>query len=186
MEDCEIIRLFFERNEQALYEVSRKYGAYCSSIARNILQNHEDAEECVNDTYAHAWEAIPPKSPPVLGAFLGRITKNLALNRIESMGREKRGGSGSDMSFDELDEFVSGDYSVESEAERKELLAVINAFLRKLPEKPRNIFIARYWGCYKMTELAARFGMSVSSVSVSLTRTRKKLKEHLEKRGFKL
>lgn len=184
MEDREIIRLFFKRNEAALNEVSRKYGSHCRAIARNILKNYEEVEECVNDTYMRAWESIPPNDPPVLGAFLSKITKNLALSRVSFFNAEKRGGGNGALSFDELDEFVSGEYSVEAETEQKELIAEINRFLKKLPAKQRQIFVGRYWGYYKLSELAKRFGMSESGVSVSLERTRRKLKKHLEKGGF--
>ena len=184
MEDRGIIRLFFERNEAALYEVSRKYGSNCRAIARNILKNYEEAEECVNDTYMRAWESIPPNDSPVLGAFLAKITKNLALSRIAFNNAKKRGGKSDELSFDELDEFVSGENSVESKAERAELIAAINEFLKKLPAKQRQIFVGRYWGFYKSSELANRFGMSESGISRSIERTRRKLKKHLEKGGF--
>ncbi len=186
MDDREIIRMFFERSETALREVSRKYGTYCMAIARNILRNHEDAEECVNDTYMRAWDSIPPNDPPFLGAYLGRITKNLALNRARAKRSGKRGGSEEALSFEELDEFVSGSYSIENESERREILEAINAFLDGLPAKNRQIFVARYWQYYKLSELCARFNMSESSVAVNLSRTRKKLKEYLIKRGFEV
>lgn len=186
MEDREIIKLFFDRDETALREISRKYGTYCRSVARNILNNTEDVEECVNDTYMRAWESIPPQRPSVLCAYLGRITRNLALNRIRFFKYEKRGGSETDLSFDELDEFVSGEYSVELEAERKEFVEAINRFLDKLPAKPRQLFVERYWGCCKLSELAARYGMSQNGVSENLLRTRQKLKKYLSKRGFEI
>lgn len=184
MDDREIIRLFFERDEAALNEVSRKYGSFCGAIARNILKNREEAEECVNDTYMRAWESIPPNDPPVLGAFLAKITKNLALSRVAFRNAEKRGGGSVALSFEELDEFVSGEYSLEAETERHELISRINKFLEKLPAKQRQIFVGRYWGYYKLSELAKRFGMSESGISVSLERTRRKLKKYLEKGGF--
>lgn len=186
MEDCEIIRLFFERDEKALRETQKKFGAYCRSIAFNILNNSEDAEECVNDTYMRAWENIPPTKPASLGAYLGRIAKNLALNRINFFGYEKRGGGSKELSFDELDEFVSGESSVESEAERKEIIAAVNEFLRSLPLKKQQLFIGRYWGMCSQAQLAKRFGMSENTVAVNLGRTRKKLKEYLKKRGFEI
>lgn len=186
MDDRQIVRMFFERSERALREVSRKYGAYCLTIARNILNNHEDAEVCVNDTYMRAWESIPPNDPEFLGAYLGRITKNLALNRVNSMKCEKRGGNAEIVSLDELDEFVSGGRSVESAEERRELLAAITAFLKDLPAKRRQLFVGRYWSYYKLSELAERFGMTEGSVAVSLGRTRESLKKYLLKRGFEL
>lgn len=186
MDDSKIVCLFLERKESALKEVSQKYGAYCLTIAQNILGNHEDSEECVNDTYLRVWNSIPPKKPTELGAFLGRITKNLALDRMRSLLCEKRGGNKDDMSFDELDKFVSGSYSVENESERREILDAINAFLKGLSAKKRQMFVARYWQYYKLSELGEFFGMSESSVAVELGRTRKKLKEYLIKRGFEI
>ena len=186
MDDIEIIGLFFKRDEKALNEVSRKYGSFCGRIAHNILKKYEEAEQCVNDTYMRAWESIPPNEPPVLGAFLARITKNLALSRAAYFNAEKRGGGDATLSFDELDEFVSGEYSAEAEAEQNELIAQIDLFLERLPAKQRQIFVARYWGYYKLSELAERFGMSESGISISLERTRGKLKKHLEKGGFSL
>lgn len=186
MEDREIIELFFDRDEAALREVSRKYGTYCKTIAQNILNNTEDADECVNDTYMRAWESIPPKKPSVLSAYLGRITRNLALNRIRFFKYEKRGGGEADLSFDELDEFLSGNYSVEIETERKEFIAAINSFLDKLPARHRQLFVERYWGCCNLAELAARYGMSQNGVSENLLRTRQKLKKYLSKRGFEI
>ncbi len=186
MNDSKIVGLFWECSESALKEVSKKYGAYCLTIAQNILGNREDSEECVNDTYLRAWDSIPPNKPTSLGAFLGRITKNLAIDRIRSLLCEKRGGSMEIVSFDELDEFVSGNYSVESESERREILEAINAFLKGLPAKKRQMFVARYWQYYKLSELGDLFGMSESSVAVELGRTRKKLKEYLINRGFEI
>lgn len=186
MEDREIIGLFFKRDETALREVSQKYGTYCKAIARNILNNTEEAEECVNDTYMRAWESIPPKKPSVLSAYLGRITRNLALNRIRFFKSQKRGGGESDLSFDELDEFVSGKYSVEIESERKEVVAALNAFLDKLPARQRLLFVGRYWGCCDLAELAKRHGMSRSAVSENLAKTREMLRNYLSKRGFEI
>lgn len=186
MGDREIIRLFFDREEKALNEVSSKYGSFCRKIALNILGKREEAEECVNDTYMRAWESIPPNDPPVLSAFLARITRNLALSRVEFFNAEKRGGGSGELSFEELDDFILGENSVEKQAEQNELIAQINMFLEKLPARQRQIFVARYWGFYKLSELAKLFGMSESGVSASLERTRKKLRKHLEKGGFSL
>lgn len=186
MEDCEIVRLFFERDETALSEISHKYGRYCRTVAVNILGDHAEAEECVNDTYLRAWESIPPQRPVSLGAFLSRITKHLALDRVRSANRQKRGGSDEELSFDELSEFVSGKYSVEADLERVELIAAINAFLRSLPEKKQRLFVGRYWGQYSLSALGKMFAMSESGVSLSLERTRKKLKAYLRKEGFEL
>ncbi len=186
MDDKKIVCMFLERNESALQEVSQKYGAYCTAIARNILRNSEDAEECVNDTYLRVWDSIPPNKPTALGAFLGRITKNLALNRIDYLHREKRGGKDVTVPFEELDEFISGDASAEGEFEFNEIVNEINAFLKTLPAKKRMIFVARYWQCDKLSEIAECFGMAESGVATSLSRTCGKLRDYLIKRGFEV
>ena len=186
MEDIEIIGLYFERNESALRETSEKYGVYCRSVAWNILKNNESAEECVNDTYMRAWESIPPAKPVSLGAYLARITRNLALNRINFSECEKRGGGSQALSFDELDEFLSGEYTVERTAEQNEIIGAINEFLRALPLKKQQLFIGRYWGMCSQAQLAKRFGMGENSVAKNLERTRKKLKDYLTKRGFEI
>ncbi len=184
MDDHKIVSLFLERNELALKEASQKYGAYCLTIAQNILGNHEDAEECINATYLRAWNSIPPNTPASLGVFLARITKNLALDIRRSFLCEKRGGNMETVSFDELEDFLSENNSVESESELNEMLEAINTFLRSLPAKKRLIFVARYWQCDKLSEIAARYGMAESSVASSLSRTCKKLKDYLINRGF--
>lgn len=186
MEDNEIIKLFFDRSEIALTEASKKYGTYCQTVALNILHNSQDAEECVNDAFMRAWNSIPPNSPNVLRAYLAKITKNLALDKIDFLSREKRGSGELPLSFEELEDFLSGESSMETKAERREIIEAVNEFLRKLPEKKRLIFIGRYWGCCKLSELGTQFGMSESSVSVYLGRIQKKLKEYLKKRGFEI
>lgn len=184
MEDGRIIELFFERNETALKEVSKKYGAYCSRIARNILKNDEEAEECVNDTYMSAWDSIPPRNPTTLGGYLGKITRNNALNRINFFSRQKR--SGDTLSFDELDEFVSGMESAEDLTSEHDLSAAISEFVRDLPQKTRELFLGRYWEMKSHAELAERHKMTKNAVAMTLGRTMRKLKEFLEKEGFEI
>lgn len=184
MEDIEIVKLFTERNESAIAAAMEKYKSYCMKIAMNILRSYEDAEECVNDTFLKAWELIPPHEPQMLSTFLGKITRNLAINRYRQAFTEKRGNGETALAFEELSEVVSGDADVQGEAERQELLGEINAFLKKLPEQKRNIFICRYWFCESIREIAGRFSVSESNVSVILNRTRQKLCEYLRKRGF--
>ena len=186
MKDSEIVRLFLKRDESALDEVSAKYGKFCMSIAENILKNPADSEECVNDAYMKVWESIPPANPELLSAFLAKITKNLALNRYKAEHAEKRGGNSIALSFDELDNYVSGTNSIESDAEVKELLAAVNDFLDELPKKNRLLFVYRYWHCYSTPKLAVRFMMSEHNVIVTLGRIRKKLKTYLQKRGFEI
>lgn len=185
VEDNEILRLFNERDEEALRAVAEKFGRLCSSIARNILHNSEDVEECLNDTYLKAWESIPPAKPRVLSAYLAKIAKNISLNRYKSDHREKRGGGDTELVFDELAELepFAAD-SVENTAERRELLAEINRFLGRLPEVKRVIFVRRYWYCESISELARFFGMTENNVSAALSRTRAELKKYLKKRGY--
>lgn len=187
MDDSEIVRLFSERSEDAIAAAQTKYKNYCYKIALNILGSHEDAEECVNDALLGAWDLIPPHKPKMLSTFLGKITRNLAINRYRQGLAEKRGSGDAGAAFDELSEIISDRSSgsdVEGEAERQELLREINAFLKKLPERKRNIFVCRYWYCESVREIAEEFSESESNVSVILNRTRQKLREYLLKRGY--
>ncbi len=186
MEDAKIVQLYWDRNEQAIPETAGKYGSYCASIARNILGNAEDAEECVNDTYLHAWNAMPPHRPKMLATFLGKLTRNLSLNRSQYNDAEKRGGGQSAAVLDELGELVSGGDEPEQEVDRRELIEAINAFLDELPHGKRRIFVCRYWYFDSVSEIAARFGLTENRVSVTLSRLRRKLHDYLSERGFML
>ena len=184
MDDSEIVKLFLERNERALSEVSAKYKRYCHSIALNIVESEEDAEECVNDTLMRVWDMIPPHKPQMLSTFLGKVTRNIAIDRQRMALSEKRGGGEAEMAFDELAEIIPDSANVEDDTERRELLSEINAFLGKLPDTKRNIFMCRYWYCDSIHKIAAEFGLSEGNVSVILNRVRHKLKEYLKKRGY--
>ncbi len=184
MEDNEIVRLFTERSEEAVAAAMGKYKTYCMRIAVNILHSREDAEECVNDAFLKAWEMIPPHNPERLSAFLGKITRNLAINRHRDSLAEKRGSGDTTLAFEELSAVISDSTDIENEAERRELLEEISAFLKRLPERKRNIFISRYWYCESIRVIAERYSVSESNVSVILNRTRQKLREYLLKRGF--
>ena len=184
MNDNEIVRLFPERSETAIAEAEKKYKTYCMRVAVNILRSREDAEECVNDAFLKAWEQIPPHDPENLQAFLGKITRNLAINKHRDQRAEKRGSGDTALAFEELSAVISDSVNIADEAERRELLNEIGAFLKKQPERKRNIFIARYWYCESIRDIAEKFSVSESNVSVILNRTRQKLREHLLKRGF--
>ena len=185
-EDLKIIELYFERNEEAISATDEKYGAYCMKISQNILGNTEDAKECVNDTYLAAWNSIPPQIPKILSLFLGKITRNLSLNLYRKKNAEKRGGGEYDAVLDEIAEIVSGKENVEKDFERREILFVINDFLKTLDDEKRNIFVCRYWYFYSAKDIAKLFGKKESSVHSSLERTRKKLGKYLSERGFEL
>lgn len=186
MDGEEIVRLFFERNEKALAETEKKYRSYLMKIAKNITGSHEEAEECVNDTFLKAWETIPPNKPQNLAAFLGKLTRNLAITRLREYSAEKRGKGEIPLVYEELSDMVSGSLSIEQEHERKELMREISAFLRKQPEKKRNIFICRYWYCMSVRDISERFFMTESNVSVTLNRLRAKLRIYLWKRGYEI
>lgn len=182
MEDKEIIQLFFERNEEALSAVSQKYGRYCEIIAKNIIGDASDAEECFNDTLLDVWDSIPPNKPDNLRVYMGKITKNNALNKIKSDSAQKRGGSELKVVMDELEDF-SSDYSVEEVAGRHEIIAEINCFLRRLTESKRKTLVLRYWYCCEVSEIAAITGLTEANVYNVIKRERKKLLEYLRKRG---
>lgn len=186
LEDSKIVQLYWDRNEQAIPATSEKYGSYCVSIAKNILGNKEDAEECVNDTYMNAWNAMPPHRPNLLSIFLGKITRNLSLNRYKRNTADKRGGGEAAVVLDELIGIVSDTDSVEQEVDRKELVNAINSFLDALSPNKRSIFICRYWYFDSVFDIALRFGMTENNVSVTLSRLRLKLHNYLSERGFEL
>lgn len=181
MEDTQIVNLFFIRSEEALRETDRKYGHFCFKIAWNILENQEDAEESVSDTYLAAWKSIPPTRPSQLSAFLAKITRHISLDRWRRRSAEKRGGGEADVALEELEECVAGSNTVESTVVAKELQAALNRFLETQPEMERVLFVSRYWYLRPVKEIADKTGLSVSNVKTQLCRTRKKLRFFLEK-----
>lgn len=186
MEDKEIIQLFFDRDENAIKETSIKYGGYCSSIARNILKNWEDAEECVNDLYLKVWNIIPPTRPAIFKAFLGRITRNISFNLYKKTHTDKRGNGQLEVILEELAECVSDGRAPYMELQRKELVKEINSFLDQLPKEKRILFVRRYWYSDSVADIAKRCCMSENGVSVNLNRLRKRLRNYLYERGFEL
>lgn len=183
MEDNAIVQLYFDRAESAIEETDKKYGRYCKSIALRILASDADAEECVNDAWLNTWNAIPPKRPSKLSAFLGRITRNLALDRHDYNTAAKRNNA-FNLVLDELAEIVASSDSVEKEAEAGETAGAISAFLRELDEDARNVFLRRYWFADAVADISVRFGMSESKVKSMLFRTRNKLRAHLEQESL--
>lgn len=184
MEDMQIIQLYFDRSEEAIVETDRKYGPYCYSIACNILPDREDARECVSDTYLVAWRAIPPQWPKVLGAFLGKITRNISLDCWRRNHRQKRGGGEVVLALEELGDCVADSQSVETQMERRQLAQILNHFLTELPETERQVFLCRYWYLDSVATIAGYFGFTESKVTSMLHRTRKKLRMALEKEGL--
>lgn len=186
MTDSEIIELYLRRDERAIAATQERFGKYCEKIARNILADDQDAQECVNDVYLKVWESIPPEHPDILAAYLAAITRRTALSRYRRGRAEKRGGKEVALILGELSELVSDSSSVEDTAERRELIGAINRFLETLSETSRRIFVLRFVCCESVRDIARRFGKSENSVSVNLNRTKKQLKKHLNKEGFEL
>ncbi len=184
MQDKDIIDLYFARNEQAIAESSNKYGYYCTSIAQNILHNMQDAEECVNDTWLRAWNSIPPARPDHLQLYLGGITRHLSLDRFRRQNAAKRGGGEIVLALDEMHDVVASDADVPSQIAEQEFSESFNRFLRSLPERECNIFIRRYYYLDPIPLIAKRYGLSVANVQKILSRTRNKLRAHLEKEGY--
>ena len=184
MDDKDIIVLFWKRSQKAIEETASKYGAYCYSIAYNILNNNEDAEECVNDTYIDAWNSIPPHRPSILSTFLGKITRRIAIDKWRKANAQKRGGGELPLVLEELGECVASFQNVEQTVEHNLLSEVIKDFVKKLPETERSIFICRYWYMDSIEDICKQFHFSQSKVKSMLLRTRKKLWNKLNKEGF--
>lgn len=163
MDDSKIVDLYWARSDSAIAETAKKFGAYCRTIAYNVLQNPEDSDECVNDTYMRAWNSMPDKRPSALAPYLGRITRNLALSRVIDKNRLKRGGG---------------------EVENRELAAALNRFLAQLPETERALFVSRYWFLAPVRELSKKFGFSESKTASILHRTRGRLRRFLIEEGL--
>lgn len=185
MDDQTIIDLLFQRDQSGIHALSSQYGAYCAHIARNVLENEQDVEECLNDAYLSVWNTIPPQKPENLSAFIGRITRNLALNRYRNAHAQKRGGNVSFV-LCELSQVVSGNPTPEQELQHQELTASINAYLASLPQWKRYIFVRRYWYADSVSQIAKYCGKTESYVSMTLTRLRRQLQKHLTERGFDL
>jgi RNA polymerase sigma-70 factor (ECF subfamily) len=184
--DEEIVALYWSRNEEAIRQTADTLGHYCYTVAYNILGNTEDAEECVNDTYLALWNAIPPARPASLKHFVTRILRNLALNRYKEQNRDKRGGGQVPLALEELSEVVSDTEDIPADYAKKELLKSISVFLRGCSARDRGIFLDRYVRLESTEALSVRYRIKEAQVLLILSRTRKKLKAHLEKEGYTL
>lgn len=185
LEDSKIIKLFFERVEQAIVELSAKYGTGCKRIARNILKNDLDAEECVNDTYLAAWNTIPPQMPNPLRTYIFRIVRNIAITKYHANTSEKR-NSYYDVALEELSDCLAALNTVEQEIAASELSKQIDLFLDTLDKENRVMFVRRYWYSDSISDIAEIFQITNHNVSVRLSRTREKLKIYLMKEGYEL
>lgn len=179
MEDERIVGLFWQRDERALTETETKYGSYCRAVANNLLADGQDAEECVNDAYLDTWNRIPPHRPTSLRAFLGKIVRHIAIDRLRKRSAQKRGGGEVFLALDELEECIPDRNDVEQAVQQSELADAINAFLSSLPDTERRVFLRRYWYMDTVDMLCERFGFSESKVKTMLHRTREKLRAYL-------
>lgn len=184
MEDDAIVTLYWQRNEEALRASAEKYGSRLRGLAQRILADAHDAEECENDTYLAAWNAIPPHEPrSYLFAFLARITRHLSLNCCRDRERLKRSAHLCELSA-EMEQCLPAPDDAACRLEENELREAINGFLAKLPEEQRNLFLRRYWHLDSIADIARRFACSESKVKTTLLRCRKRLREHLEEGGY--
>lgn len=185
LDDSKIIDLFYARSEQAIMELSNKYGTVCNKVANNILNNPFDAEECVNDAYLGAWNTIPPQNPNPLLSYICRIVRNLAVMKYHSNTAVKR-NSFYDVALDELEGCLASPLDVEAELSAKELSRLVDCFLDTLDQKNRVMFVRRYWYADSIPDIASRFHTSNNNVSVRLWRIREKLRKYLLKEGYSL
>jgi len=184
MDDNAIVDLYWARSEDAILETDKKYGAYCRRVSYNILRDYSDAEECVNDTWLRAWNALPPQRPMRLQVFLARIARNLSLDRWEYAHTKKRGGGQTAVLLSELSDCIPAPGSVEQELDDRALPEAISCWLRQQPVKYRVAFIRRYWYADCVERVAKRLGMTESGTKSLLHRLRRSLKAHLEQEGI--
>lgn len=183
MDDHSIIDLYWTRCESAIAQTAEKYGRYCHAIAYRILGSHEDSEECVNDTFIKAWNTIPPERPEHLDAFLGTITRNLSLDRYRKNTAGKRSNGHTLLVLEELQDCIPDGHSGNHLDDALVLADVLNRFLSSLPSQTRRIFLRRYWYFCSVKEIAAEDHITEGKVKMLLLRTRRKLKQDLEKEG---
>lgn len=183
MEDMQIVELYWQRQETALAESEKKYGTYCYRIADNILDDHQDSEECVNDTWLRAWNSMPPQRPGKLRMFFAKITRHLAFDRFKARKAQKRGGGEIWLALDELEECIPSKFDVEAQVMAKELEQIVNRFVKALPPREADIFVRRYFYTETITQVADRYGLTANHIAVILSRIRRKLKTYLEGEG---
>ena len=182
MDDAKIIDLFWARNEEAIQETEKAYGRKLHGLANKILNNREDAEESVSDTYMKTWEIIPPQRPKYYYAFLASICRHLSFHKVDWKLAAKRNAEV--VTLTQEMEMCIPDTSRDRKLEGKELGRIMNAFLESLPKDTRLIFLRRYWHVDTIAEIAARYGMTESKVKMQLSRTRAKLRTFLESEGI--
>ena len=185
MDDRQIIELFFNRDEAALSETQEKYGKYCLKIAGNILEDVEDSKECVNDTWVTAWNRIPPLKPVSLKAFLGKVVRDISLSKFREKHAEKRNVAMTVM-LDELEECIPSGINIEDQAEKRELIGLVNDYLESIKTEDRALFVRRYYFGESVKSLSEEYGCSENRMTQRLLKIRRKLKVFVEKGGYEL
>lgn len=183
MEDSQIVSLYWQRSEEAIDRTEQKYGRYLTTIAYNILNDREDSQESVNDTYLAAWDSMPPHKPQVLSTYLGKLTRRISIDLLRKRSTQKRGCGEYTLSLDELGECIGGN-STEEAVDVQALSAAIAGFLRTVSPDARNVFIGRYYYLDPIKKIAGYCGISESKAKILLHRTRQSLWEYLQKEGF--
>lgn len=184
MEDGKIIELYWSRSSDAIPASEEKYGPWCRNLSLGIVGNWQDAEECVNDTWLRAWHAMPPHRPQRLGLFLGKITRNLSLDKLKGRKREKRGGGVGEVALEELEEVLSGGINPQDALEDRAVVEALNRWLGQLPREKQTAFLLRYWQMAGIAEIAGRLRCSEGKVTSMLHRLRQNLRTYLEKEGI--
>ena len=184
MEDNYIVDLFLHRDEEAIRQTQIKYNRYCHSIAFNILNNQEETEECLNDTWLTVWNTIPPTIPTYLGVYVGKITRINALKRFEYLHAEKRSKAKNILDIDELTDFLSNSINIEEEMIAKDIVKSIEDFLKGISERDRNMFLQRYYYFYSVADISLHHGVKPNYVRTVLRRICVKLKKYLNERGY--
>lgn len=184
MEDSKIVALYFDRDEAAIDHTQKKYGSYLLKIAYNILENLQDSQESVNDTYLAAWNSIPPHKPDILSTYLGKLTRRISIDIFRKRNRLKRRDSEYTLSLSEMEDTVAGGEEPEETVQAQLLAERISCFLRQLPEQSRHAFVGRYYYMDPLKEVARYCGMSEAKAKTLLYRIRCSLKEYLREEGF--
>ncbi len=186
MDDQSIIKMYHARDEDAIKATADKYGAYCYTIAYNVLHSRSDSEESVNDTYLGAWNSMPPHTPSVLSVFLGKITRRISIDKWRKQHASRRRGDEITLVLEELEECIPSDSSVEAELDARALAELIDCFVRSLPNEDKRVFLLRYWYSEPVSSIASDLGTTVPSIKSRLQRIRGKLKKELIKGGYEI
>ena len=186
MSDADIIELYWQRDEQAIKETDIKYKSFLLSVAQNIVHDVRDSEECLNDTYVGAWNAMPPARPTVLQAFLATIMRRIAINRYKANRRHKRVASELTVSLSDLGDMLADEDDVSAEMQAKELAAAISRYVRALPDRQMVIFVGRFYMADPLMKIAQEVGCSLATVKREIAAIKDGLKKHLEGEGYNL